>query len=118
MRRWQSIQPQLDALGVDFVAISPDTPQEVARLQQSGLVTLKLLSDAELTVIDRYNLRSHKTLAGAPGRSRIRFLAIPTTILVDAQGVVRWVDQATDNRVRSDPRRVIRAIRVALGYSM
>ena len=41
-------------------------------------------------------------------------LPIPTTILVDADGIVRWIDQATDYMRRSDPERVLAAIRAAL----
>ena len=42
-------------------------------------------------------------------------MPIPTTLLVDAQGVVQWIDQAEDYQVRSNPDRVLEAIRGALG---
>lgn len=98
-----------------FLAISPDTPEEVAGLKARNWLKMRLLSDGDLAVTTAYNLRSQKTLAMGPGRSVVRELAIPTTILVDAGGVVRWIDQATDFRVRSDPRRVLAAVRQALG---
>ena len=37
-------------------------------------------------------------------------MLIPTTFLVDAQGILRWIDQATDYQVRSNPARVLAAI--------
>ncbi len=40
---------------------------------------------------------------------------IPTTILADREGIVRWIDQSDDYRVRSQPDRVLRALREALG---
>ena len=43
-----------------------------------------------------------------------RSLAIPTTFLIDAEGSVRWIDQAEDYRVRSDAPRVLGAIRPLL----
>ena len=38
-------------------------------------------------------------------------LPIPTTFLVDAGGVVRWIDQTDDYMLRSAPDRVLGAIR-------
>ena len=45
----------------------------------------------------------------------IKAMPIPTTFLVDAKGIVRWIDQASDYQVRSDPDRVLGAVREALG---
>ncbi len=73
-----------------------------------------LLSDAALAVTERYNL-VHRTFA--PVRGPVRPLAIPTTILIDAAGIVRWIDQATDWRVRSDAAHVLAAVQQALGTS-
>jgi hypothetical protein len=41
-------------------------------------------------------------------------LAIPTTILVDRSGTVRWIDQADDYQKRSHPERVLAALRATL----
>jgi peroxiredoxin len=62
-------------------------------------------------VTKQYGLLNRKSLAP----SGIASLPIPTTILVDAAGVVRWIDQATDYAVRSHPDRVLAAIRQTLG---
>ncbi len=72
---------------------------------------VRLLSDASLAVTERYNL-VHRTFA--PVRGPVRPLAIPTTILVDAAGIVRWIDQTPDWRVRSSADRVLAAVRQAL----
>jgi peroxiredoxin len=44
-------------------------------------------------------------------------LPIPTTFLVDAESIVRWIDQAEDYRVRSHPDRVLQAIEAGLGQA-
>lgn len=67
-----------------------------------------MLSDAKLKVTDQYNLRHERGLAPKPGL--ITSMPIPTTILVDAEGIVRWIDQATDYQQRSHPERVLAAI--------
>lgn len=71
-----------------------------------------LLSDATLTVTDLYNLRTTRNSVPKPGL--IQDLPIPTTFLVDAQGMVRWIDQAEDYMLRSDPGRVLAAIEANL----
>jgi len=40
---------------------------------------------------------------------------VPTTILVDAEGVVRWIDQSKNYQRRSDPDIVLAALREHLG---
>src|SRR6185369_16584956 len=72
-----------------------------------------MLPDPALVITDRYNLRNPKNFAPKPGI--IIPLPIPTTILVDAGGIVRWIDQASDYMHRSDPERVLSAIRATLG---
>ena len=67
-----------------------------------------MLSDADLTVVDAYNVRHERGLAPKP--PMVTSMPIPTTILVDADGIVRWIDQATDYQRRSHPERVLAAI--------
>ena len=44
-------------------------------------------------------------------------MAIPTTLLVDEGGVIRWIDQADDYRLRSSQERVLQAVKEAFGQS-
>ena len=37
-------------------------------------------------------------------------MSIPTSILIDEKGVVVWIDQSDDYRIRSSEERVIKAI--------
>lgn len=108
------MQAEFDALGIQMVAISPDTVAESARTAAKGL-SMPILSDAELAVTDLYGVRHPGGLAPTPGKRGIRRpLAIPTTLLIDAGGVVRWIDRADDYRVRSEASRVLGAIRPLL----
>src|SRR5690606_34900705 len=116
LKAWNAMSAILSERGLRFIAISPDTPDEVRRFaEQHRDYAMRFLSDADLQVTDAFQLRSHKTLAIARGRSLARPLAIPTTIVVDERGVVRWIDQSADHQLRSDPRRVLPAIDAALG---
>lgn len=71
-----------------------------------------MLSDENLAVTDLYNLRNPKNVAPGKrgGLPALRPLPIPTTILVDARGVVCWIDQSADYMERSDPDKVRAAL--------
>ena len=112
MRRWEELRPELDARGVAIVALCIDTPEQIRAGRAKHGAKATLLSDPDLVVTDLYNLRNPVNFApGKHGVPTFRGLPIPTTILVDAGGTVRWIDQSTDYQVRSDPERV----RAALG---
>jgi peroxiredoxin len=110
LRRWEELRPELDARGVELVAISADTPEQIRAGRAKHGARVVLLADPELAVTAQYGLVNRKGLA--PGG--LRHLPIPTTLLVDASGTVRWIDQATDYQVRSHPDRVLTALRSAL----
>ena len=111
MRRWEDLRPELDARGIALVAISADTPEQIRAGRARHGAQGTLLADPELVVTTQYGLLNHRGLAP----SGVRRLPIPTTILVDADGIVRWIDQATDYQVRSHPDRVLAALRRTLG---
>ncbi len=101
-------------LGIEMVALSPDTLAESRRTQNRGKLRFPVLSDPNLEIIDRFGLRHEKAIGAPRDGKLIRPLAIPTTVLIDAEGIVRWVDQAEDYRVRSNPDRVLQAVRASL----
>ena len=103
-------------MGVALVALCVDTPAQIRAGKTKHGAKAVLLSDSDLAVTDLYNLRNPTNFA--PGKDgglpTFRGLPIPTTLLVDAQGIVRWIDQSTDYQVRSDPERVRAALHAAL----
>jgi peroxiredoxin len=115
LRRWEELRPELDACGVEIVTVCSDSPAQIRAGRGKHGARAVMLSDETLAVTDRYNLRNPTNFA--PGKEggvpTFRALPIPTTILVDARGIVRWIDQSTDYQVRSDPERVRAALRAA-----
>ncbi len=106
----------LDARGIAIVTVCIDSPEQIRAGRAKHGARAVMLSDASLVVTDRYNLRNPTNFAPGQdgGLPTFRGLPIPTTILVDAEGVVRWIDQSTDYQVRSDPERVRAALETAL----
>ena len=93
------------------MTLSGDKPGAIRKGRSKHGVKATMLSDADLTLTTRFNLRNERAL----GPSGIGPLPIPTTFLVDKEGVVRWIDQSEDYQVRSEPGRVLSAIEAALG---
>ena len=112
LRRWEELRPELDARGIAVVTVCTDTPEKIRVGRAKHGLRAVMLADPDLAVTDRYHLRNPRNFAPKPGL--IIPLPIPTTILVDADGVVRWIDQAEDYMHRSDPERVLAAIRSTL----
>jgi peroxiredoxin len=116
----------LEKYGVGVIALSKDTPDEAALHQSRDGLSFPLLSDPDLKVIRAYGVEHHKalgqtknpksTIGGIPiGLAPFSFsaMAIPTTLLIDEIGVIRWVDQTDDYRLRSSNQRVLDAVKAA-----
>jgi len=112
LRRWEAFRGQLDLFGVSMVAVSPDDVAQAARLRSKNQLGITLLTDDDFQLTNMYKVRQERLLAaaGLPVRPRV----IPTTFLIDSDGVVRWIDQAEDYRIRSDIDRVMAAVKLGL----
>lgn len=116
----------LGTRGIEAFALSKDTVEQAARHKDRDGLTLTLLSDAKLEVIRTYGLEHQKALEFSKAPIRIfglpvgapvgrRSMAIPTTLLIDEAGLVRWIDQADDYRMRGDASRIKAAIDEVFG---
>ena len=95
------------------MAVCTDTPAAIRKgMVKHGLGAI-MLSDPKARVIDQFGIRNQGIHSGLPGGAKV--LPIPTTVLVDGAGIVRWVDQSENYQRRSDPDYVLTAIRGALG---
>ena len=93
------------------MAVSPDTNDELKQFQTRRNWDITLLADPEAEVIRLYGVQNRNF---APKRGPFRELAIPTTILIDSDGRVLWMEQTNDFRVRSQAERVLEHIRPIL----
>ena len=99
-----------------MVAVSPNTVAQADLMRSKHGLSIYQLADPDLEVIKTYGVEHPNALAGDPRdkRGMRRALAIPTTILTDSSGKIRWIDQSSDYRVRSDGARVLKAVKKAL----
>lgn len=87
-----------------------DTPEGIRRGKSMHGLDAVMLSDPALEVIDAFGLRNENFTVQPPW---VPGLPVPTTMLADADGVVRWIDQTEDYTRRSDPGRVRDALQTA-----
>lgn len=113
-----------DEYGVSIVALSRDTQDEVKKQLERDKLSFCLLSDPKLAVIKQFGLIHQKALAfqtfhvlGIPlgWPTKFQRMAIPTTLIVDESGTVRWIDQADDYRQRGDQARIRDALTEVFG---
>lgn len=102
-----------------MVAVSPNTVEQADTMRTAHGISIHQIADPDLDIIDLYGVRHPNALAVDPSddRKSRRALAVPTAILIDASGIVRWIDQTGDYRVRSDGKRVLSAVKKALKKS-
>ncbi len=115
------MREQLEARGIVLVALSKDDVETAARHKRRDGLGFTLLADPDLAVIRRYGVEHHKAIEFSTGSFTLfgiplalvpsfKAMAIPTTLLIDEAGVIRWIDQSEDYRVRSGEARVLGAI--------
>lgn len=120
------MKPLLDSHGVTVVAISKDSPEAVRAHRERDGLTLTLLSDPKLALIQQMGLLHEgglefKTYLIGPGRFPLGWptgfqrMAIPTTLILDKDHIVRWIDQADDYRIRGDETRTREALTQVFG---
>ena len=110
MRRWEELRPEFDKRGVQIVTVCTDKPEKIRAGRSKHGLQATMLADPELAVTDRYGLRNQLVQTGPPGRAQ----PVPTSILADADGVIRWIDQSENYQRRSDPDYVLGALRAQL----
>jgi peroxiredoxin len=90
---------------VQILVVSPDPNAKSQELAERLKARYRFLTDADLAVTRRYGLLH------ARGGHRGQDVPRPTTIVIDRQGVVRWLSLADYIQVRPDATEVARAVR-------
>ena len=112
MRRWQEdLSSELDERGIKIVAVCTDTPKQIAKGRKKHGLAGTFIADPTLAVADLFGLRNRNTTVRPPG---LPGLPVPTSLLVNAEGIVLWKDQSANYVQRSDPDYIRDALRTHL----
>ena len=94
---------------MQVVTVSTDWPEEIAAERHLHGLQARMLSDPELAVTDAFGLRNTAVHSAPPGDDTVA-LPVPTTLLIDRNGRVLWMDISEDYQRRSDPSVVLAAM--------
>lgn len=119
----QSVEREMRELGFQVVAISPDTPENLAESVSKQALTYTLLSDSAMDVTRAFGLAFEVDdatrqryrdfgidLEAASGRSH-HLLPVPAVYLVDRGGIVRFAHWNPDYTTRLGPEELLTAAR-------
>ena len=96
---------ELGDAGVQILAISPDANEQSQSLAERLRARYRFLTDRDLALTSGYGLVHAR---GGPSGQDV---PMPTTVVLDKRGIVRWLSIADNYQVRPDPQEVVRAVR-------
>ena len=106
----EELRSEFDQRGVQVVTISTDFPEVIRRERGGHGLQARMLSDRDLVVTDAFGLRNQGVLSAPPGNGT-EALPVPTSLLIDREGKVLWMDQSENYQRRSGPEVVLAALR-------
>ena len=114
--------PELARRGVALVAISPQAPDGSLSTQEKNELTFTVLSDPANQVAKTVGILTAPSAEARAAQLELGLdltavnadgttgLPMPTTIIVDADHVVRWIDVHPDYTTRSEPDQILAAL--------
>ena len=128
LRTYQAqLVPALAERGISLIAISPQTPDGSLSTKESKELTFTVLSDpgnqiagqlgiltapSDGTRAAQLQLGLDLTQVNADGTTA---LPMPTVVIADADGVIRWIDVHLDYTTRTEPGQILQAITQTTG---
>ena len=106
MVQLQALSSELDSLGYQILAVSPDAPEGLTKAARRAGATFPLLGDPGLKAASAFGLSF-----GAPGRQ----LPVPAVYVVDRDGAGHFQYVNPNYVVRLDPDVLLAAARAAAG---
>jgi peroxiredoxin len=123
LRALQQALPEIASTGATLVAISPQAPDHGLTMTEKHELAFPVLSDLDQSVSEAYKVRFDVTgeledlqvnvfqndpaEQNADGR---RSLPVPSTFVIDRDGIVRFASVDADWRVRVEPADLITAV--------
>ena len=91
--------------GVEIYAVSTAPPEVNRALREQLGAGYIFLSDPDRSVLDQLNI-DHQT-PNPTGHD----IPIPTQMLVDQEGIIRWIYQPSNYRIRAKPETVLAVLK-------
>ncbi len=124
LKAYQDILPEMEALGANFVAVSPQTPDNSLTMAEKNALTYEVLSDQGNTVARQfgivytlgdamYEMQTNVFGVDLPefNGDRSRELPLPGTFVIDRGGIIRFAQVFVDVADRVEPAAILDALR-------
>ncbi len=123
----QKLVPALAAKGVALIAISPQKPDGSLTMQETNELTFTVLSDPGNQIAGQLGILTAPTERARSAQSALGLdlaatnadgthaLPMPTVVLVDGGGAIRWIDVRPNYATRTEPQQIEDAVTAAFG---
>lgn len=122
---FEQMKPMFEQYDVKIFGLSGDDVEQANAHRTRDALTHTLLADPQLEVIRRYGVEHQKgvgadsnnimTLFGLPlpnvHQLKFKSMSIPTSILIDEHGIIVWIDQSDDYRLRANQDKIVSALK-------
>ncbi|MFD6149741.1 peroxiredoxin-like family protein [Streptomyces sp. NPDC060243] len=120
-------RPALDARGVRLLAVSPQRPDGSLTTAETNALTFTVLSDPGNKLAAALGILTESAPAASEAQRALGIdvaaanadgtgaIPMPTTVVLDAEGVVRWIDVHPDYTTRTEPEALVEAVDRYLG---
>jgi peroxiredoxin len=128
LRSYQSeLERELNALGVTLIAISPQKPDGSLSMKEKNELSFAVLSDPANTLARALGIVATPTPGTQAAQLKLGLdvrtlnveedadLPMPTVIIIDANGTIRWIDVHPNYTTRSEPGDILDAYRAIFG---
>ena len=124
LRTYQAqLVPALSERGVVLIAISPQKPDASLSTKESKELTYTVVSDPGNQIAGQLGILTAPSAEVAAAQAGLgldiaevnadgtRMLPMPAVVIVDAAGVIRWIDVHPDYSTRTEPAEILRVLR-------
>jgi peroxiredoxin len=128
LRTYQAqLVPALAGRGIGLVAISPQAPEGSLSTKEAKELTFTVLSDPGNQIAGQLGIltapsdhaRAAQLQLGLDltqvNADQTTALPMPTVVIADADGVIRWIDVHPDYTTRTEPGQVLQAVTETIG---
>ena len=128
LRTYQArLVPALAGRGIPLVAISPQTPDGSLSTQEAEELTFTVLSDPGNQIAGRLGILTAPSDGARDAQLQLGLdltkvnadgttaLPMPTVIVADEAGVIRWIDVHRDYTIGAEPDQILQAIAQTIG---
>lgn len=114
--------PRLTERGVGLVAISPQKPDGSLSMQEKNSLAFAVLSDPGNSLARRLGVLTQPSGGARAAQLKLGLdlaarnadgtiqLPMPTTVILDARHVLRWIDVHPDYSTRTEPQQILDAL--------